>query len=298
MLWGTLGIFGKSLYARGLTPMEVASVRAAVGLVGLALWFAPRPRRLRVRARDLPLLIAYGVIGYAVFETLFFSALARSPVAIAAALLYTAPAFVLIFGWITGDEPFRVARLLPLGLVLAGVFLVTGAARTLLVGATSLSPLALALGLASGLMYALFTWFGKRAAARHRPTPLIFYVFLFATLALAIPAPPWRVAAAHPDAVPLLVLLGLVPTLGAYVLYATALHHLPASTASMLASVEPVVAGLLGFSLLGEALSWDRMLGIGLVVAAAALLARGEHQSTTAPADAVPVAADAPGHAH
>src|SRR5690606_23001282 len=38
MLWATLGIFAKRLYAAGLTPLELASVRASVAVVGLVPW--------------------------------------------------------------------------------------------------------------------------------------------------------------------------------------------------------------------------------------------------------------------
>ncbi len=273
-LWGTLGLFGKSLYASGLTAVEVASARAAVGFLGLAVWFAPRPRVLRVAPRDLPLLAAYGVVGYALFETLYFATLQHTSVALAAAMLYTAPAFVLVIGWTTRQERFEGRRLLPLALVMTGVFLVTGAARALLTGDVAVSWLAAGLGLASGFTYGLFTWFGKLSSGRLPPTVLVFYVFLFSTVALSFAAPPWLIVVRHPGAVWVVVALGLVPTLGAYILYQNALHHVSASSASMLASVEPVVAALLGYLLLGERLAWERVLGIGVIVAAAALLGR------------------------
>lgn len=278
--WGTLGLFGKALYAQGLSAMDVASGRAAVGLLGLVLWFAPHPARLRVRRRDLPLLAAYGIIGYALFESLYFLALDHTTVAIAAAMLYTAPAFVVLLSWATRDEAVDARQLPPLMLVLLGAFLVTGALRSLLTGAAAMPLAATLLTLSSGLTYGLFSWFGKRAVRAAPPAVVTFYVFLFAALALCFFAPPWRIALQHPHAIPMLLVMGLGPTLGAYILYTTALHHLRASTASMLASVEPVVAAILAWLLLGEGLSWDRAAGIGLIVGASALLARGERRGT------------------
>ncbi|MGH7482144.1 MAG: EamA family transporter, partial [Longimicrobiales bacterium] len=60
-------------------------------------------------------------------------------------------------------------------------------------------------------------------------------------------------------------------------LYARALELMPASTAAMLASIEPVVAAVLGWLILGEAIGWDRALGVACVVLAAAGLAGGKH---------------------
>ncbi|MGH7475157.1 MAG: DMT family transporter [Longimicrobiales bacterium] len=291
VLWGTLGVFGKYLYERGLTALEVASARAAVGALGLGLWhLVHAPAALRVRARDLPLLAAYGVIGFALFELLFFAALERTTVAIAVALLYTAPAFVLVLSWATGDERPERQRLLPLILVLLGVTLVTGAAGALVAGATPVSTAAILIGLASGLTYGLYTWFGKRAVARNAPSVVIFYVFVFAAAVLAVPAPPWRIAAEHTDSLAVLLLLGLVPTLGAYVVYAMALQHLPGSTAAMLASIEPVIAALLGFWILGEPLAADRAAGVLVIVAASGLLARSLTRQRAVPALPDPVA--------
>lgn len=253
----------------------MASARAFVAAAGLLLWLMIRaPSALRIRAASLPLLIAYGVIGFAVFEVLFFATLTHTTVAVAVALLYTAPAFVLLLSWLTKDEPVEPRRLLPLALVIAGVFLVTGAASTLRTGDAPITATALVLGLGAGFTYALYTWFGKRALRRDEPTVVIFYVFAIAALVLAVPAPPWRITLDHPDAIPMLLLLGLIPTLFAYALYATALDHLPASTAAMLASIEPVLAALLGFLLLGEGMGADRWAGIAVVVAAAVWLSK------------------------
>lgn len=273
-LWGTLGIFARQLYAIGLAPMELASVRAAVAFLGLALWAAARPSRFRVRLRDLPFFAIFGLISIALFEYLYFAAIERTTVAVAVALLYTAPAFVVLLSRLWGGERIGAARLVALALVLTGVFLVTGALRGVATGQATVSPAALGLGLASGLTYGLYTLFGKRALGRYDPIRTVFHGFLFGAIALAVAAPPWRPFLAHPEATLLLVLLGLLPTLAAYLLYVGGLRYLAAGTASMMASVEPVVATVLGFLLLGEALGLDQGVGIALITAAALLLAR------------------------
>lgn len=273
-LWGTLGLFGKLLYRYGFSPLELAGARAFIGLLGLALWSAPRPHTLRVPLRSLPFFAAYGIGGYALFETLYFLTVERTTVAVAAALLYTAPAFVvLLSAWLVRERLAR-RQWAALALVLTGVLLVTGALRAELSGAAALSAAAVALGLGSGLMYAVYTVMSKRALREAGPVAAVFWVFLFASLALAVVAPPWRLAARiHADALPALLALGLGPTLGAYLLYLAGLRHLSASTASMLATVEPVVAALLGAIFLGEALGVDRWAGVLLVVSGAVVLA-------------------------
>jgi drug/metabolite transporter, DME family len=273
--WATFGIFAKHLYDAGFAPLELASVRAAVGFAGFALLLAPRMLvRPSAGARSLGFFAAYGILGYALFTLVFFAALERLDVSIAVALLYTAPAFVMLMSALLWREHVGPARLVALGLVLAGVILVTGAAGTLLGGAATLPPIALALGVGAGATYGLYTMFSKVATHRYGPRASLFWSFAFAALALGIAAPPWAPFLRAPEHAVALIALGIVPTLVPYALYLRGLRELPASTAAMLASVEPVIAALLAAVLLHERLDALQLAGMAMVVTAAVLLAR------------------------
>lgn len=295
-LWGTLGLFGKRLYQAGLLPVEVVSVRAAIAFLGLSLWMLPRLGRLRVRWQDLPFFAAYGLISIGLFYFLYFAAIEDAPVSVAAALLYTSPAWVVLLTWLLGGPRPGALELAALGLALAGVFLVTGALRAVLAGGESLPARAVALGLGSGLTYGLYSIFGKRALRRYPPEAAVFYAFAFGALALAFWAPPWQALAGHREVWGLLVLLGLVPTLGAYLLYTWGLAALPAPTASMLATIEPVAATILGVLILGEPLQADRILGVLLVVGAAITLASAGRQPPSEEHPARPAGRDEAHH--
>lgn len=276
-LWATFGIFAKVLYDAGFQPLELASVRAAVGFLAIAVLSGMRLFRggasLRVGWRAAPFFLGYGALGYALFTLMFFGALARAPVSIAVALLYTAPAFVLAYSAVLWREHVTLRRGLALLLVLAGVVLVTGAAGAVLRGTATLPPPALAFGIAAGATYALYTVFSKVATERYGPGAALFWSFAVATLVLGILAPPHAPFLRQPGSAPLLLALGIVPTLLPYTLYLAGLRELRASTASMLASVEPVIATILAALLLGERLEPLQGLGMLLVVSAAVLLA-------------------------
>ncbi|MCL6581670.1 MAG: EamA family transporter, partial [Firmicutes bacterium] len=74
-----------------------------------------------------------------------------------------------------------------------------------------------------------------------------------------------------PAAMPGVLYLALVPTLLAYLLYTTGLGLMEAGRASIVATVEPVVAALLGVLLLGEIFDGWQWLGGGLVLTGVAL---------------------------
>jgi DME family drug/metabolite transporter len=271
-LWGSLGLFGRLAFDHGVTPLQLASVRAALAFIGvlpLALW---RPGILKVRRTDLPLLVAYGALSVGLFYYVYMEAVDRVPLAVAAALLYTAPGWVVAIAWSAGWEPVRLKRLLPLAMVLAGAFLVTGAWRVVAGGDGSVGWIGAAFGLASGVAYALYTVLGKRVRTRYGVLTTILYAYGIGALVLAIGAPPWQAFIEHPDATGIMLLMGLGPTLLAALLFYAGLHHIDASAASMLATIEPVVAALLGLAWFGESLTPAVVAGTVLIIAAAAVL--------------------------
>jgi drug/metabolite transporter, DME family len=275
--WASLGIFTTQLYRAGFAPLELASVRAAVGFAAVALYALSSGERRRrtidaVRGHFL-LLAAYGILGYALFTLAYFAALERTSVAIAVALLYTAPAFVLIMSAVLWREHIGARSIAALLLVLAGVALVTGAAATLTHGAAGLTPVALLLGLAAGATYALYTVLSKIATERVGAAAALFWSFAFAAAVLALVAPPHAPFVRAPEKMLLLIGIGIVPTLIPYALYLRGLRAVRASTAAMLASIEPVVAALLAAALLNETLSLSQGAGIVMVVAAAVMIA-------------------------
>jgi len=111
-LWATFGLFAKRLYAFGYSPAELASVRAFVAFVAVLPFALIARAPLRMSMRDGAFMLAYGVIGFAVFEVVYLLALEAAPVTIAAALLYTAPAFVVIIARVTLGEPVDGGRLI------------------------------------------------------------------------------------------------------------------------------------------------------------------------------------------
>jgi drug/metabolite transporter, DME family len=270
-LWGSLGIFGRLAFEHGVPALDVASVRAFLALLAIlpfALLRSNPLRHLRPATRDLPVLIGYGVVGIGFFYFVYLGAIERLPIAVAAALLYTAPAWVVAIAWTMGWEPVRPSRLLPLALVLLGAFLVTGAFRTL----TAVDGVGVAAGIASGAAYAIFTVLGKRIRERYDVFTTFIFAYGFGALVLAFAAPPWRVLLDYPEALGVLLLMALGPTLLAVVLFYVGIRHIDASTASMLATIEPVVAALLALAWLGEGLSLPIVAGTTLIIAAAILL--------------------------
>ena len=266
ILWGILGLFVRALGDSGLTPFDVVGVRALVAAGALLLFLLATDRRaLLVWPRDLWCFLGTGLCSIVFFNYCYFTAVRMMSLASAAVLLYTAPAFVMLLSSALFGERLtrrRIAALLCTFLGCASVTGVFGAQQ-------SLTLAGVLIGLGAGLGYALYTIFGRYALARGYQAPTItFYTFLIAALCvcLADGTARLRAAAAAPEALALMLALGLVSTVAPFLLYTIGLRTLSGARASIIASIEPVTAAFLGIALYGEQPGVGPLLGLLLVL--------------------------------
>jgi len=271
-LWATLGLlYGELTGELGIGPLTVAFFRAALSFLILAPALLLRARgSLRLRGRDLPLFLAFGLFGIAGFYVVYVYAVMYAGMAIAVVLLYTAPLWVVLISWRFLGERIRKETAIALALAMGGCALV---AQVYDPGLVRLNGMGVLLGLGAGLSYALYTVFTKAAVRRYRPWTVMFYSLGFGALFLLPLQSPEEVAAAlQGEALVRLLLLALGPTLGAAFLYALALQRLPAGVASTVATLEPVMGVLLAVTVRGERISFPQMIGAGLIITGVVLL--------------------------
>ncbi|MFL5990802.1 MAG: DMT family transporter [Rubrobacteraceae bacterium] len=271
-IWGTLGLFAKILYAQGVSFEALVAVRASVGWVAVMAFVLAtgKAKRLRVSGRDLALLAPQGLIGIGLFYLLYFYTVGESTVGTAAILLYSSPAFVVVLARLFLQEALNAAKVLALFLTAGGIFLVAGAYDPTNLEVT---PAVLLTGLLSGLTYGLYSIFGRPVTGHLNPSVILSYALFFGGLLLfACAIPTLDTLAGLPmGSYALLLMLAVVHTTLGFALYTFGLARLGAGRAAILATVEPVVAGVLGTALLGEALTIPKAAGALLVISGAAL---------------------------
>jgi drug/metabolite transporter (DMT)-like permease len=107
--YGLLGIFGKRAYRTGMQPGELLALHFL--LASAVLWsyiLVAKRSALRITFRQAVNCAVLGVLGYALFSTLYFEALKGLSVSLTVLLLYTYPAIVMIGSWLLFKE--RVTR--------------------------------------------------------------------------------------------------------------------------------------------------------------------------------------------
>jgi len=279
VLWGSIGIAVRLISTAGVGALEASTWRAGLAFAGALLAAALTQRgRLRVDLQDTLLFAAYGFVSIALFFLAYFTAIELTTVATAAILLYTAPVWVTVLSAVLFGEDLSRSKLVALLLAFAGCALV---ARAYDPAALRLNLPGVLAGLAAGLTYGLYSVFGKVALRRHPPLAVLVYALGFGTVFLALGGmasghPPERFSPSHvARALPALLYLGLVATWLAQWLYVAGLRRVQASRASIVATVEPVVAGVLGYVWFGEALDPVQLVGSALVLVAAAAVQAG-----------------------
>lgn len=270
--WGLIGLFSRNLLNAGLTPQDIVLVRNTGGfiLLGLVL-LAVNRRAFSIRPKQLPWCAANGVISVLLFTLCYFSCQQHCSLAIAAILLYTAPAFVVIMSALLWREPITRRKLLALGLAFLGCTFVSGVWS----GGLSVSPIGLLLGLGSAFFYALYSIFGRYALQGSSPMTVVFYTFVFAGGGALLTGDVSGVAstlAADHRLLLLAVGLAVISTALPYLLYTWGLAQVESGKASILASVEPVAAALVGILAFGEPMTAGVALGLVCILGCVAIL--------------------------
>src|SRR3954469_13027652 len=119
-LWGSLGVVARGVLAAGVDPLELSMWRATIAGALFAVHAIARGK-VRVARRDYPVLGIFAVTGVSVFYLSYLFAVRTGGAALAAILLYTAPAWVAIASALWLGEALTRRAALALLLTLAGV---------------------------------------------------------------------------------------------------------------------------------------------------------------------------------
>ncbi|WP_229843530.1 DMT family transporter [Streptomyces chryseus] len=287
--WGTGGAVAAVLYDMGGIGPGAVSFWRFLGGLGLllmlrALWrqrrSAPGGSLARSFRRNKGRVVATG-FGLAVYQTAYFAAVQQAGLTVATMVtLGSGPVLVTVGSRLLLDE--RVGRAGALAVV-SGVL-----GLGLLVGGTDQSTgpnplLGLGYAVLSAVGYAGVTVLGRASGRRQEGSAFDAMVLGFAIgtaclfpLALAegwLPSTEhlfWTVAS--------IGYLGLIPTALAYTLFFAALSVVKATTASVIALVEPLTAAVIGVVLLGDRLNPVVVTGMTLLMCAVLCLSGAESQ--------------------
>ncbi|MGM9915910.1 EamA family transporter [Anaerotignum sp.] len=271
--WGLIGIFTKAIDALGFTEMQMLFVKGvlATALLFLIIFLKDRSQLKLKNWKDIRYFVGTGICSFTFFSWAYMKAINLTSLGVAAVLLYTAPTFVMLFSILLFHEKMTKVKGVVLGMTFLGCVLVTG----LLEGGGAFTWQGILIGLGSGIGYALYSIFGTYAIkAGYGSLSISFYTFLMATIFMVFCVEPVAVLRqiTTMGQWPLAISFSLLTTVVPYLCYTKGLSGLPASQASVTATIEPVVAAILGIVVFHESASFLKIAGIILVLSSVVVM--------------------------
>jgi inner membrane transporter RhtA len=247
--------------AKGLFPAVGAAgaTTLRLALASIMLLAAWRPWRMRLRPREIRVIVFYGLaMGWMNF--FFYLSLRSIPLGIAVALEFTGPLGLAMvasrraidFLWIL-MAALGLLALLPLGQESRG-----------------LDVLGVGCGLAAGLCWALYIFYGRKAGAAHggQTTALGMVIGAIVIAPIGAATSGWQLFS--PAILPTALGVALVSSALPYSLEMLAMPRLPTRTVGVLMSLDPALGAVSGLCFLGESLSWIQWAAIASIMAASA----------------------------
>lgn len=273
-LWGVAGPVAKYLFGHGVTALVLTQMRQTLSFaLMMGFFLLARKDLARIGPRDIPYLAVMGIGGLALVQISYYSAIARIHVAAAILLQYMAPVFILLYAAVFMKEKITRAKLVSLGLAVAGCSLVAGAYD---VDFLKLNLGGVAWGLMSAVCFSFYTLYGQAGLRKYNAMTLFAYSCGFGSIPWWIINPPHLFFASQYSPLTWLAFLyvALLGTIVPFVFYLEALKRMEASRVSITSTLEPMVAGVVAFLFIGENMSPLQLVGGVLVIGAIILLQR------------------------
>lgn len=276
-IWG--GMYVVSKYALDFVPpLTLLFLRFVIAAVALG-WLNWRQKSPLLPRRDRGLLFQIGAIGYFLSISAQFVGTKLSSAHMGAVITTLSPLFLSLFAILLLKEAMSFKQKLAMGLACVGVLIVMGLPDESYAGQTQwLGNLALLL---AAVFWGYYSVLARKASRRHTSLQITTWGIWVATV-LTLPftlleRQQWSPEVMLTWPIILSVLyLGVVSTAVAAFCWNKGLSLMSAHQVGLFFFLQPVVGSLLGWLLLGEALTLSFFWGSALIIAGVYLVLRAE----------------------
>jgi len=272
-LWASSGTVSTLAMDEGASVVELTTFAFIfASAILLPLVAILDPKSLRIGRKDLPAFIGFAFIAGVLMNLSFFGAINETTVAVAVILNFTYPTMVTVASVFVFKEKLTPQKLSALPLTFVGCVLVAGSSS--LEGGVSASWLGIGLGLLSAVGTATYYVWGKKLEEEYSANTVVLYLFVLTTIMLVIGANPVSLAKTSipMNAWLLIFMMAMLPGIVGFIASMMALRRLEAGKASIVSSIEPMVAVGIAFVILSEGVTLIQMAGVVLIVLGIVLL--------------------------
>jgi drug/metabolite transporter (DMT)-like permease len=271
MLWAASGSVSKFLFNSGVTPFQLVQLRTTISAAVLFLWLLFRNREfLSIERKDL---VYFSLLGIALAATQFTYLYAISKIHVAAAILlqYQAPVLIAAYAVLFARKKLTLFTIIAIIGAISGCYLMVGAYS---LNILSMNKAGIISGLASAVAFAIYTVESEYGMRSYTPWAVLFYALLFAAIVWNIFYPPLGAFLQNYDdgAWWLILFVGTFGTILSFGLYNEGIKRISSTHASITATLEPVMAGVIAYFFLGEIMEPWQIMGAGLVITSVVVL--------------------------
>ena len=266
-LWALNGSLATLLLKDHMPAARLAELRSLGTFAALAAAIAiASPALFKIHKRDLGRLTIFGVVGLAGVNVLYFAAIARLHIGVALTIQYLGPLMLLLYLKLIHRRALPKGLWGAAGMAAVGCFFVVGAYHP-----GGLDGLGIAAAFGAAVTFAVYLFGSEQAGQRYPAATTLVWGFGLSTVFWLITQPIWTfplhaLSSGRNAAYAAYVVIG--GTLIPFACMISAVRHLPAARAAVIATLEPVLGAVLAWPILNQALSPVQIAG-GLVVVAA-----------------------------
>ncbi|QGT99749.1 Permease of the drug/metabolite transporter (DMT) superfamily [Candidatus Syntrophocurvum alkaliphilum] len=260
LMYAFLPVLGKFAYESGLTPASTLLLRYAFAFIILSIYILIMTKDTVINKS--PLVLIQGFI-LTLGGLSFFHALEYLPAGLATVLLFTYPVIVALLATVFYKEKLTLNLIIGLLLALSGIALISGIGTI-----ETISPMGFFYALLAGIFIAIYSFLGQQTLVNASPISLTATFSLIATLVISITNPSELVYLTQLTYYQIAIGLALavISTILAIVFFLLGVKKIGASKASLVSTLEPCLAVLVAFLLLGEVLTTYELIGAALIL--------------------------------
>lgn len=279
VLWGITGPLGQYLFDdKEIVPEWLVPYRLLCAGGILLIWLSVTERnevaRIWKNKKDALHLIVYSVAGMMTVQYSFFVAVEASNGGTATVLQYLNPAMMIVFLAAVKKKIPKEREVAAVLIALLGVFLLStnGNIHSLVI-----TPKGLFYGILCAVFTCIYSMLPGRLLEVYDSRVICGYAMLIGGIFLTAWKRPWTLGI-HADGI-VWILFVLLVTAGTILPFVFSLRSIPVIgpvCTNLLASVEPVVASLVTWAVLGTEFGRIEMLGFVCIIATIVILAAGD----------------------
>ncbi len=269
IVWGASFIATK-VALRDISPIAIVWLRFAMGVVILGVAVVVRKQFALLDRREWCYFALLGFLGITFHQWLQSNGLQTSEAGTTAWIVSTTPVFMALLGWFVLKERLGWTKTVGILLAFAGVLLVVSKGDFASVSVGRFGAPGDVLILISAVNWAVFSVLSRRGLKSHPASLMMFYVmalgWVFTSLLFFAKSSPGEIGQLTFNGWLGIAFLGIFCSGLAYIAWYDALQALSAAQTGVFLYIEPLVAVVVAFFILDEAVTTASLIGGGIII--------------------------------